>query len=371
VSGPSAEFTIGVEEEYQIIHPESRQLRQRAGRILRKARESLGDEVTNELYLSQIEIGTPICRTLDDVRGELLRLRKAVIEAAALGGCRIAAAGTHPFSKWQDQTITPKERYDTILNEFQQLSREEIIFGCHVHVGISDREESIRIMNRVRPWLAPILALSANSPFWMGLDTGYASYRTEIFNRFPMAGIPMELSSRGEYDTLIEDLVRTGSIEDASRIYWDVRPSMHFETLEFRVADVCQSVDEAVMIAGLCRALAIACHQRTELDAPENHVRPELLRAAKWRAARFGLGGELIDLKARRAVSAAEMIESLLNFLRPTLEILSEWEEISRLVHQTLERGNGASRQRRVFQETRRFEDVVDRILEETSQEVV
>ena len=293
-----------------------------------------------------------------------------MIEAAGRDHCRIGAAGTHPFSKWQDQTLTPKERYDTILSEFQQLTREQIIFGCHVHVGIADREEAIRIMNRARPWLAPILALSANSPYWMGLDTGYASYRTELFGRFPMAGIPMHLASRGEYDRLIDDLVRVGSIEDASKIYWDVRPSTHFETLEFRVADVCQTVDEAVMIAGLCRALAVACHDKPELDAPEHQVRPELLRAAKWRAARFGLEGDLIHLKDRKTVPAREMVESFLDFLRPSLESLGEWDEIAELVQRTLERGNGATRQRRAYQAAGRFEDVVDRILEETSQEV-
>jgi carboxylate-amine ligase len=371
MSGRSDEFTIGVEEEFQIIHPETRQLRQRAGKVLREARGAVGDEVSNELFLSQIEIGTPVCRTLADVRGELIRLRKAVVEAAAVDGCRIGAAGTHPFSKWQDQALTPKDRYDTILREFQQLTREQIIFGCHVHVGIVDREEAIRVMNRVRPWLAPILALSANSPFWLGMDTGYASYRTELFGRFPMAGVPMELASRGEYDDLIAALVGIGSIEDASKIYWDVRPSKHFETLEFRVADVCQSVDEAVMIAGLCRGLAVACHDNPGLDAPENRVRPELLRAAKWRAARFGLEGDLVDLRARRAVPARAMVEALLDFLRPTLESLGEWDEIAGLVRQTLDRGNGAIRQQRVYRESGRFEDVVDRILEETSQEVV
>jgi glutamate---cysteine ligase / carboxylate-amine ligase len=294
-----------------------------------------------------------------------------VIEAADGHGCRIGAAGTHPFSRWQDQALTPKERYDAILEEFQQLTREQIIFGCHVHVGISDREEAIRVMNRVRPWLAPILALSANSPFWLGLDTGYASYRTELFGRFPMTGIPMDLASRAEYDEVVESLVRTEIIQDASRIYWDVRPSMHFDTLEFRVADVCQSVDEAVAIAGLSRALAMACHDAPDLDAPERRVRPELLRAAKWRAARFGLEGELIDVWGRNAVPAARMVEALLTFLRPTLESLGEWDEVSGLVRQILGRGNGATRQRRAYQKSGRLEDVVDLILDETSRGLI
>ena len=367
MSQPLDQFTIGVEEEYQIVHPESRQLRQRAGRILHRAHETLGDEVTNELFLSQIEVGTPVCRSLADVRSELIRLRKAVIEAASRDGCRIGAAGTHPFSRWQDQALTPKERYDTILREFQQLTREQIIFGCHVHVGIVDRDEAIRVMNRVRPWLAPILALSANSPFWLGVDTGYASYRTELFGRFPMAGIPMDLASRAEYDDVVEALVGTQSIEDASKIYWDVRPSTHFDTLEFRVADVCQSIDEAVAVAGLCRALAIACHDAPHLDSPSHRVRPELLRAAKWRAARFGLEGELIDPWGRKTVPSSRMVEALLMFVRPTLESLGEWDEVADLVRRIVAEGNGATRQRRAYKAAGRFEDVVDLILEETS----
>jgi len=362
------EITIGVEEEYQIVDPATRDLQQRAGRILPRAKDSAGDDVTNELYLSQIEVGTPVCRTLTEVRAELIRLRKAVIEAARATGCRIAAAGTHPFSDWEAQALTPKDRYDAILREFQQLTREQIIFGCHVHAGIADRELAIRVMNRARPWLAPILALSANSPYWLGRDTGYASYRTELFGRFPMSGIPADFASRGEYDRVIESLVAVGSIRDASNIYWDIRPSLHFETLEFRVADVCSTVDEAVMVAGLCRALARAC--ASDDDPTRNPVRPELLRAAKWRAARFGLEGELIDLRALQVVPAREAVESLLRFLRPSLEGLGEWDEVASLVRRTLDQGNGATRQRRTFERAGRLEDVVDLLIEETAREV-
>ena len=294
---PVEDFTIGVEEEYQILHPETRELRQRAGRILPEAQRRVGDEVTNELYLSQIEIGTPVCRTLADVRAELVRLRRAVIAAAGRDGSRIAAAGTHPFSHWGDQALTPKPRYFGIAEDFQQLAREQIIFGCHVHVGLADREAAIGVMNRVRPWLAPLLALSASSPFWLGLDTGFASYRSELFARFPMTGTPYSFASRAEYDDLIGVLAAVEVIDDSSKIYWDVRPSSHVETLEFRVADVCPTIDEAVMIAGLCRALARTCYEQYSRGEPVVSIRPELLRAAKFRASRFGLEGELIDVQ--------------------------------------------------------------------------
>ena len=314
----SDDFTIGVEEEYQIVHPETRALRQHAGAILPDASARVGDAVTNELYQSQIEIGTPVCRTLADVRDHLVRLRRAVIAAAGRDGSRIAAAGTHPFSHWEAQALTPKPRYFGLADTYRQLAREQIIFGCHVHVGIKDREAAIAVMNRARPWLPTLLALSANSPFWLGVDTGFASYRTELFARFPMTGIPHEFASRAEYDDLIASLVATGVIDDASNIYWDMRPSSHVETIEFRVADVCQSVDETVMIAGLCRALARTCFEQHRLHGePVAAVRPEILRAAKFTASRNGLKGEMIDVAARRSVPAGEAVGSLLEFVLP------------------------------------------------------
>jgi len=364
---PVEDFTIGVEEEYQIVDPRTRQLRPRAGRVLDRAKEAVGEEVSNELYLSQIEIGTPVCRSLAEVRAELVRLRRELIAAAGRAGCAIAAAGTHPTSRWQDQALTPKDRYRGIAEDYQQLAREQIIFGCHVHVGIADREAAIQVMNRARPWLAPMIALSANSPFWQGVDTGYASYRTELFQRFPTVNTPFVLASRAEYDELIAALVATGMIEDASKIYWDVRPSSHFETLEFRVGDVCMTIDEAVMLAGLSRSLARTCLDRHRRGVEIVHVRPELLRAAKWHASRYGLDGELVDVAARRSVPAADQVDSFLAFLRPDLEAHGEWAEVAGLVRATIARGTGAARQRRAFGRAGRFEDVVDLIAAETA----
>ncbi|MCA1592608.1 MAG: carboxylate-amine ligase [Acidobacteria bacterium] len=359
-------FTIGVEEEYQIVDRGTRELRPRALRILPEARAAVGEQVTPELYLSQIEIGTPVCRTLADVRAELTRLRREVISAAENDNCHIAAAGTHPFSHWEDQQVTPRRRYLGIAEEYEQLAREHLIYGCHVHVGISDREAAIRTMNRARLWLAPLLALAASSPYWLGEDTGYASFRTEIWRRWPMAGTPQVFSSRAEYDALVETLVATGSVSDATKIYWDVRPSARFETLEFRVTDVCMSVDEAVMIAGLVSALTRTCYEQAAQDELLKHARPELLRAAKWRAARYGLDAELIDVAEGRAVPAHEHVEKMLSQLRPALEETHDWPEISTLVRDTLKHGNGATRQRAAFARAGSFKDVVDLIVAET-----
>lgn len=267
--------------------------------------------------------------------------------------------------------MTPKPRYRDLAEDFQQLTREQLICGCHVHVGLADREAAVQVMNRVRPWLSAVLALSANSPFWLSDDTGYASYRTELFGRFPMTGTPHVFESRAEYDDLIATLASVGMIEDGSHIYWDVRPSSHVETLEFRVADVCMGVDEAVMIAGLLRALARACHDEWKRGEPFALVRPELLRAAMWRASRFGLDGELIDVRAKKAVPAAELVGSLLGFLKPWLEEAGEWEEVTALVQETQARGTGACRQREVFKRTGRLEDVVDLIVKETERGVM
>jgi carboxylate-amine ligase len=365
---PQAEtFTIGVEEEYQLIDPVTRGLRPHAERVLPAAQEAVGDEVRPELQLSQLEAVTPVCHTLADVRAELVRLRRAVIAAAARDGGRVAAAGTHPFSHWREQPITPKARYQGLAADYQQLVRELVIFGCHVHVGLGDREAAIRVMNRARPWLAPLLALAANSPFWLGADTGYASFPTELWGRFPLAGPPLPFASRAEHDALVRALVATGSIADATNVYWDVRLPEKSETIEFRVADICPTIDEMVMLAGLKRALVRTCHERALRDEPFPVVRPELLRAAHWRAARYGLEGALIDAGAERTVPAGELIERLLAFVRPALEAAGDWDEVATLVRETVRRGNGAARQRAAYRRAGRWEDVVDFIVAETA----
>ncbi|MBV9868581.1 MAG: carboxylate-amine ligase [Abitibacteriaceae bacterium] len=367
----SENFTIGVEEEYQIIDPVTRKLRAAQEGILPKARRALGDEVQPELYLSQIEAASPICHTLGEVREQLIRLRREVITAAEAVGSRIGAAGTHPFSHWQDQEVTPKERYLGIEAGYQQLARENVIFGCHVHIGLNDKEAALEVLNRVRVWLTPLLALAANSPFWLGDDTGYACFRTELWTRWPMAGPPHLFGSRAEYDALIRALVETGSVEDASKIYWDVRLPERVSTIEFRITDVCLTVDEAVMIAGLVRALVLTCYEQAQRNEEFPRVRQELLRAAHWRAARYGLSSELIDLNANRSRPAHEIIESFMQFVRPSLEATDDFLTISQLVEETLQHGNGAMRQYAVYQRNGQLNDVVDFVVQETARDIV
>jgi carboxylate-amine ligase len=249
------------------------------------------------------------------------------------------------------------------------MAEEQVVFGFHVHVGLSDREAAVEVMNHARIWLAPLLALSANSPFWLGEDTGYASYRTQIWGSLSTAGPPGRFSSLAEHDALVETLVATGGAMEANQIYWDMRLPQKLETVEIRVADVCPSVDEAVMLAGLCRALVRTCHERAEAGKPYPDARPEILRAAHWIASRHGLDADLVDVEAGRAAPAREVVEGLLAFTCPALEEHGDWEEVSELVRETFQRGNGARRQRRAHERAGRLEDVVDALIEGTAKE--
>jgi glutamate---cysteine ligase / carboxylate-amine ligase len=370
MSAHNDEFTIGVEEEYLVLDPVTRDFRPDSLLLLDKARHTLGEQVQPEIQLSQIETATSICSTLADVRRELIHLRQGLFTAASQVGVHIAAAGTHPFADWKDQQTTPKERYQALLRDYQQLTREQGIQGCHIHVGLQDREIGVQVMNRVRPWLAVLLALAANSPFWLGEETGYASYRTEIWTRWPTAGPPQAFDSLAQYRAVVQSLIATRSVDDATKIYWDVRLSERFNTIEFRVTDVCMTIDEAVMLAGLTRALVRTCLQEVIQQVPSPTVRPELLRTSHWRAARYGLEDELIDTRAEQAIPAHELVERLLSFVRPALEAEGDWSVVSSQVEQVLQHGNGATRQRQVYQRTGRLEDVVDFIVAETAKGV-
>lgn len=360
-------FTIGVEEEFQIIDPLTYALSANIERILPPAREILGEAVQYELILSQVEAVTPICHTLSDLRATLSHLRHVIIETAEQVGSGIAAAGTHPFSPWHEQQITPKERYQLLVDDFHRLIREQVIFGCHVHIGLNDREMAVEVINRARLWLSPLLALSANSPFSEGNDTGYASFRTSRWWTSPFSGPPPFFSSRRDYDAFIQALVATRSVVDASRIYWDIRLPERYKTIEFRVMDVCLTIDETVMLAGLIRALVRTCYQEALQKIPVPATRAELLRVANWRAARYGLEGELMDVLAERVVPANELIERFLQLLRPALEAEGDWKQIAHLVYRTLRQGNGATRQRAIFAQTRNITDVVQYIMHETA----
>jgi len=360
-------FTIGVEEEYQIIDPHTRELSQQAHVILPEAQAALGeDAVQFEMILSQIEIATPVCQSLMEVQHELTRMRGGIIAAASKAGQRIAAAGTHPFSHWDKQQVTPKDRYRSLIETYQQLIREQVIFGCHVHIGIPDQEIATQILNHARAWLSPIIALTANSPFWLGADTGYQNYRTGLWWTVPLAGPPPAFASYDAYRSTIQHLISTESIDDATKIYWDLRLSERFPTLEFRVMDVCMTIDEAIMVTGLIRALVRTAYEQVMRKAPFPDVTTDQLRAMHWRAARYGLNERLFDVQAQRTVPARQCVERFLAFLQPALEAEGDWQRVSSRTYQILQEGNGAHRQHAIYQRTGDFHALVDYIVDQT-----
>jgi carboxylate-amine ligase len=359
-------FTLGVEEEYQVIDARSGELSPSVEEVLASARAALGESAQHELLRSQVEAGTPVCTTLGEVRDRLVGMRRALLDAARGSGCRIAAAGTHPSSSWRTQETTPMERYRWLETTHRRLSHETLIFGCHVHVACGDPDTTIAVMNRCRPWLPVLLALSVSSPFFEGEDSGFSSYRTTVFRRWPTAGAPQLFASRAEFDVLVDDLERTGVIDDATRLYWDVRPSARYPTLEFRIADACPRLDDAVMIAGLTRALAETAHRAERAGEPYARVRPELLEAAIWRAARDGLGGELVDPVTVCRMRAATVVERCLDHVRPVLDHHGDADDVGAAVERLLRDGTSAARQRAAHRRRGRLADVVDLLVEET-----
>lgn len=369
----SEAFTLGVEEEYQVIDPETRELSSKAKQIV-QARATPGEEedpIQPEMHRCQVEIATDICHTLADVRQELTAARRDVIQAAKENDSAIVAAGTHPFSSWRDQQVTDKERYYNLDDTLQQLIRELIIYGCHVHVGIEDREIAVQVVNRARIYSPLLLALSANSPYWVGEETGYDSFRMEQWCRLPAAGPPPLFQDYDEHEATIKQLISYEIVDDPTKIYWDIRLSKRFPTIEFRVADVCATVDEAVLQAGLCRAIAQTAYEDAHSNTPYPQVHTSTLRAAMWQSARHGLSDRLIDFEAEKTRPASEVVVSLLNKVRPALEQNGDWEEISELANRILREGNAAQRQRQVYARTGSYQSVVDSLIRETAEAVI
>src|SRR5215216_3884749 len=289
-------FSLGIEEEYQIVDPETRELKSYITEMLEAGKMTLREQVKAELHQSIVEIGTKVCRTPAEARDELVRLRRGVMELAAQKGLKIAAAGTHPFSSWKEQEITPLERYAGVKQDMQELAQRLLIFGTHVHIGIEDREFMIDAMNVARYMLPHLLCMSCSSPFWLGRDTGLKSYRSVIFRNFPRTGIPRTMESWGDFVDLQDSLIATNCIPDGSKIYWDVRPHHTYPTLEFRFLDICTRVDEAACLAAILQAI-IAKLWKLRRDNMTFRVYPaELIEENKWRAVRYGLDGHLLDL---------------------------------------------------------------------------
>lgn len=363
-------LTIGIEEEYQIIDPSSRELRSYITEILAEG-DVILREVKPELHQSIVEIGTTVCQTPAEAGAELIRLRRLVMDLAAKKGLVIAAAGTHPFSSWVDQEITPLERYLGVKQDMQDLAQQLLIFGTHVHIGIEDNEFRIDAMNVVRYFLPHLLCLFNSSPFWMGRNTGLKSYRSVVFRNFPRTGIPRAMRSWAEFDELQSTLVQTRCIPDGSKIYWDVRPHHLYPTLEFRFADVCTRVREAVALAAILQAIILKLYLLRRDNLTFRVYPTELIEENKWRAVRYGLDGMLIDFGRETELPARELIRELLEwFIGDVVDQLGSRAEVE-YAYKILEGGSSADRQLATFRETGDVKSVVDRLVAETAEDVV
>ena len=363
-------LTIGIEEEYQLIDPRTGELTSCIIPLLDSGKIILGDQVKPELHQSIVEIGTAVCQTPAEAKAELIRLRRTIMELADKDGLKIAAAGTHPFSAWQNQEISPFERYATIKEDLQLIAQQMLIFGTHVHVGIEDPEFLVDAMNVARYMLPHVLCLSTSSPFWSGRDTGLKSYHSIIFGNLTRTGIPHPFNSRSDFDRFVDTLVKTGCIPDGSKIWWDLRPHHIFPTLEFRVCDVCTRVDEAVCIAAIFQAL-MAKLWKLRQDNMTFRVYPtSLIEENKWRAVRYGLDGKLIDFGKERELPARELIREMIEwFLGDVIDELGSRQEVE-YAYRIMEEGSSADRQLDTYRRTGDLRKVVDQLVAETEEGV-
>ena len=359
-------FSLGIEEEYQTIDPETRDLRSHIQtEMLAEGKLRLEERVKAEMHQSVIEVGTRVCSNVEVAREDIYDLRRNMIKLAEENGLVLVAGATHPFADWRSQEIYPDERYDKVVEDLQLVARANLIFGLHVHVGIEDREDAIRIMNSLRYFLPHILALSTNSPFWLGMETGYKSYRAKVFENFPRTNLPDWFADYSEFESYVNLLIKTNCMDNAKKIWWDVRPHPFFNTVEVRVCDIPLRAEETVAIAGLIQATACKLWKLHERNLDFRHYSRALLMENKFRAVRYGLGGKLIDFGKQEEVPECDLICEYLDFVDDVLDELGSRKAVEH-VHVMLKEGSGADRQLKVWRETGDLKKVVDFMAEET-----
>ncbi|MEA5427539.1 MULTISPECIES: carboxylate-amine ligase [Arcicella] len=358
-------FTIGIEEEFQTIDPVTRELRSHMSKIVEGGQIILQERVKAEMHQAVVEVGTNICHNIQEARAEVTELRRHIIDLADQNNLLVAAAGTHPFSDWQDQLITPSPHYDSLIDEMRDVARGNLIFGLHVHVGIQTRNEGIQILNAVRYFLPHIYALSTNSPFWCGRNTGFKSYRSKVFDKFPRTGIPEFFASANEYDEYIDLLVKTKCIDSGKKIWWDIRLHPYYNTIEFRICDIPMRVDETICLAALMQALVAKIYKLMKQNLNFRSYRKVLINENKWRAARYGIQAKLIDFGKQEEVPYSDLCDELLDFVDDVLDELGSRQEVA-YIKEILKNGTGADRQLAVFEETNDLKSVVDYIVQET-----
>jgi carboxylate-amine ligase len=346
-------YTLGIEEEFQLVDAVTGSLKSGIVPLLAQAKEKLGEQVKAEFLQCTVETLTGVCPSIAAGRAEALHLRATVAEMAEALGLKLLSAGTHPTDDWQDQDRYDNERYTELDEQLQEVARSILIFGLHVHVGVGDRDHLVEIMNQARNYIPHVLALSANSPFWQGRKTGYKSFRTTVWQRFPRSGLPEIYPSYAEFERYVNMLVATNCIDNAKKIWWDLRPHPFYGTLEFRVCDMPATLDETVAIAALLQALVAKLDWMRAHNMSLRLYPASLLNENKWRAARYGLDGRLIDFPNQREVPTRDAIHDLLDFVDDMVDDLGSHQEMNYL-HQLLEsqEGTGADRQLAIFEQT-------------------
>jgi carboxylate-amine ligase len=368
--GASDPFTLGVEEEYMLLDPESFDLVQHIETVLDAVRgDELADRINAELMQSVLEIATPVCRTPADVMRELSTLRGYVRDVAGGEGLRVGSAGTHPFSLFERQRITAKDRYHALIDQLQYVARRELIFGMHIHVAVDDPDKAIQVVNGLLPHLAPLLALSASSPFWRGEATGLASSRQIVFSAFPRSGPPPRFRDYEDYASVVGQLERTGCIADYTHIWWDIRPHPKWGTVEVRICDAVTRVEDAVAIAAYCQAVVKAISDRYDAGEEIPTFHRILTTENKWLAARYGLEAPIMDLATGRRIRVpiAKLVRRTLRDLEPHARELGSERELEG-IEALLSRGNSAERQLRVYNANRDIVEVARAIADATEQ---
>ena len=364
------QFTLGIEEEFQIVDPHTRELRSHVSEFLEEGKLLLGEKIKPEMIQSMIEVGTGVCANIQEAREDITKLRCIISWLARKKGMEIVAASTHPFSHWGDQKIFDDVRYDYIVEELQMVARSLLIFGLHVHVGITEPEKRVQIMNAARYFLPHVLALTTSSPFWLGHNTGLKSYRSEVFKKFPRTDIPDHFHSHAEYDRYVDLLIKMNCIDNAKKIYWDLRPHPFFPTLEFRICDIPTRVDDTIAIAALFQAICAKLHKLIDQNLGFREYRRMYIQENKWRAVRWGLQGKLLDLGKQKEVPAVDLIRELLDFVDEVVDDLGSRKEIEH-IHTIIERGTSADEQLKVYAENNNdFKPVVDMLIKNTMENV-
>lgn len=357
-------FTLGVEEEYMVLDPKTFELKSHEQKIVHEGQKVIKDKVKAEMHQAVVEVGTDICANIDEAFNDVSILRKTIAGIAQSLGLAMGASGTHPFSHWESQLITDHVRYNEIVNELQEAARSNLIFGLHVHVGMESREMANHIANSTRYFLPHIFALSTNSPFWEGRKTGYKSFRTKVFDKFPRTGIPDAFDSIESYDNYVKLLIKTNCIDNAKKIWWDLRVHPFFNTVEFRICDIPLTVDETITLAALFQAVCARIYMLRSKNLNFIQYSRALLNENKWRASRYGVDGLLIDFGKEEEVNTRALIYELLDFVDPVLDHLGSRHRIA-YANKILENGTGADRQLKVFEESKNLAKVVEYINEQ------